>query len=268
MVEDLTDEEIISLEASEVRLNQEQRKLLLNDLVLWYQNPLSEEIGLANEQNLAEFLDILCDLSRSEYKYVNDEILDDFKVIHSLLSKLKNKTLKAFVSLIEDVMAKLEECLKTYYQYPYGTIEEREYYRYYPYGYQYSYYEKPSKYEHYQKALDKAIALAKEYDLKSKNLDNPTIWDFISIDLATSNIGNRKLSDLLKDKLTADEIIKEACNRIKEEILTKKDEEYQRLSNKIQELEKEYEQKEKELENFRWKVIEKWIQTEKERMEQ
>jgi hypothetical protein len=265
MIKMMDSDNLISLEASN-RIELEERKKLLNGLVLWYQNPLSEELGLANEQNLSEFLDILCDLSRNGYKYVDDEILDDFKVIHSLLSKLKNKTLKAFVSLIEDVMAKLEECLRAYYQYPYGTIEEREYYRYYPKGY--PYYEKPSKYEHYQKAMEKAIALAKEYELKSKNLDSPSIWDYISVDLATSKIGGRKLEDLMKEKPSESELIQSICKEIEQEIKQKKDEEYQKLSNKIQELEREHEEKAKELQEFRWKVIEKWIQTEKERMEQ
>jgi hypothetical protein len=264
---DIGSEELVSLEASN-RIELQERQKLLNGLVLWYQNPLSEEIGLANEQNLAEFLDILCDLSRSEYKYVDDEILDDFKVIHSLLSKLKNKTLKAFVSLIEDVMAKLEECLRNYYQYPYGTIEEREYYRYYPYGYQYSYYEKPSKYEHYQKALQKTLELCREYELKSKNLDSPSIWDYVSVDLATGRIGNRKMEDLMRERPSESELIQSICKEIEEQIKEKKNQEYEQLSQKIQELEKEHEEKQKELENFRWKVIEKWIQTEKERMTQ
>jgi hypothetical protein len=267
MVEDLSSEDIISLEASEVRLSQEQRKLLLNGLALWLQHPLDEQISLANQDNLVELIDILTDLSKTEYRYINDETIEDLKIIHSILSKLENKVMKALRDIVLDAKEQIEKALRYHYAYPYGEIPEQYYYKYYPESYPY-YYEKPSKEEHYQKALDKAIALAKEYDLKSKNLDNPTIWDFISIDLATSNIGNRKLSDLLKDKLTADEIIKEACNRIKEEILTKKDEEYQRLSNKIQELEKEHEEKAKELQEFRWKVIEKWIQTEKERMEQ
>jgi ElaB/YqjD/DUF883 family membrane-anchored ribosome-binding protein len=266
MVEDLSSEEIISLEASEVRLNEEQRKILLNGLALWLQHPLDEQISLANQDNLYELIDVLVDLGRTNYKWLNDESISDLKIVHSLLSRLENRVMKAFRDIIQDAKEQIEKALRYHYQYPYGEIPEQYYYKYYPEGYPY-YYEKPSKEEHYQKAMEKAIALAKEYDLKSKNLDSPSIWDYVSIDLATSKVGGRKLEDLMKEKPSESELIQSICKEIEEQIKEKKNQEYEQLSQKIQELEKDYQEKQKELESFRWKVINKWIELEKERME-
>jgi hypothetical protein len=265
MVEDLTDEEIISLEASEVRLNQEQRKLLLNGLALWLQHPLDEQISLANQDNLVELIDILTDLSKTDYKYIDDETIEDLKIIHSILSKLENKVMKALRDIVLDAKEQIEKALRYHYAYPYGEIPEQYYFKYHREGYPY-YYEKPSKEEYYRKSLQKAVELAREYDIKSNNLRGD-VFDFIAIDLATGKIGNMKLEDLLKEKPSESEIIREACKRIEEEIKQKKNQEYEQLSQKIQTLEKEHQEKQKELESFRWKVINKWIELEKERME-
>jgi hypothetical protein len=269
MVENLSSEDIISLEASEVRLNEEQKKLLLNGLALWLQHPLDEQISLANQDNLVELIDILTDLSKTDYKYIDDETIEDLKIIHSILSKLENKVMKALRDIVLDAKQQIEKALRYHYGYPYGTIPKESYFKYFPKEYYgYPYYYEPSKEEHYRKALDKAIALAREYELQSRNLDNPTIWDYVSIDLATSKVGGRKLEDLLKEKPSESEIILETCKQIEQQIKEKKNQEYEQLSQKIQELEKEHEEKQKELDNFRWKTIEKWIQVEKERMEQ
>jgi len=265
MVEDLTDEEIISLEASEVRLNQEQRKLLLNGLALWLQHPLDEQISLANQDNLYELIDVLVDLGKTNYKWLDSETLEDLKIVHSILSKLENKVMKAVRDAVLDAKEQIEKALKYHYAYPYGEIQEQYYYKYYPEGYPY-YYEKPSKEEYYRKSLQKAIELAREYELQSRNLDNPTIWDFVSVDLATSKVGGRKLEDLMKEKPSESELIQSICKEIEEQIKEKKNQEYEQLSQKIQELEKEHEEKQKELESFRWKVLDKWLKVESERM--
>jgi hypothetical protein len=268
MVEDLSSEEIISLEASEVRLNEEQRRLLVNGLALWLAHPLDEKISLTNQDNLYELLDVLVDLGKTNYKWLDNQTTEDLKIVHSILNELQNKVMKVFRDIIQDAKEQIEKALKYHYAYPYGTIPKESYYKYYPegyYGYPY-YYEKPSKEEHYQKAMEKAIALAKEYELQSRNLDNPTIWDFVSIDLATSKVGGRKLEDLMKEKPSESELIQSICKEIEQEIKQKKDEEYEKLSNKIQELEKDYQEKQKELQEFRWKVLDKWLKVESERM--
>jgi len=270
MVEDITDEMLIALEAQERRFDLENRKALLNGLCLLLEHPLDEQINIACGDNLVELLDILNDMSKVDYKYIDSETLEDLRIIRSILSELQNKVLVAIRSTVKDAIDKIEEALKSNNIYPpYGQVDRQYYFKYFPdyeYG-KYPYYQY-GKYEHYEKAKRLAENLAREYDLQSRNLNNPSIWDYITIDLATGKIGNRKLEDLMKERPSEREIILEACKQIEEEIKEKKNQQYESLTNKIMELEEEKKQKEQQISDFRKAVLNRWIDIEKERMTQ
>lgn len=270
MVEDITDEMMIALEAQERRFDLENRKALLNGLCLLLEHPLDEQINIACGDNLVELLDILNDMSKVDYKYIDSETLEDLRIIRSILSELQNKVLVAIRSTVKDAIDKIEEALKSNNIYPpYSPIEPRNYYKYYP-GYEYGKYPyyQYGKYEHYEKAKRLAENLAREYNLESRNLNNPSIWDYIAIDLATGKIGNRKLEDLMKEKPGESEIILSAIKEIEEQIREKKNKQYDELSSKVMELEEEKKQREKELSDFRWVIIDKWLKQESERMKE
>jgi hypothetical protein len=254
-LEDLDSDVQEGMRLSEEEFDSSERKKLINSLFYWLNNLSNSDICSIASSNILEMQDYLPRLTKYLKYYKDDQMIQDLKIILSLLVNLRDKIPSIHKKLVDEAYEDVKRLLEEIREYPFP-----QYYSYYEQYYKnYPYYPK-TKRQKFEEAIKKTEEEIAEKESRDNELSK---WDVVLASLLLSNEGNPETfrKKYIEEAKTLDETILEACQSIKDELngISEEAKRQLTLTQCLEKEGKELEDEKEKLKKFREQILDKWL---------